>query len=164
MGRKPTAENRWTGALRLYAADGSPIEAERDPLAVAVRTGETARNATQIAERPDGTRRHFLANPSPLRDGAGEVVGGVNLLVDIVDALATEESRHFLAALVESSDDAIIGITLDGVIVSWNAAAERLYGYRAEEIIGRPVATLIPPNRLGEESRNSRALAQGRAD
>ena len=103
-GRKPAAEDRWTGALRLYAADGRPLDPEQgEPLAVAVRTDEAGRNVALIAERPDGSRRHFLANPSPLRDGNGEVVGGVSLLIDIVDALATEESRNFLAALVDSS-------------------------------------------------------------
>ena len=161
-GRKPAAEDRWTGALRLYAADGRPLDPEQgEPLAVAVRTGEAGRNVALIAERPDGSRRHFLANPSPLRDGNGEVVGGVSLLIDIVDALATEESRNFLAALVDSSEDAIIGMTLDGDIISWNAAAERLYGYSAEEIVGRPVLTLIPRDRHGEEKEILARLREG---
>jgi len=56
-----------------------------------------------------------------------------------------------LAAIVESSDDAIVGKTVDGLIVNWNAAAERIFGYTAEEIIGQPIATIIPPDRLDEE-------------
>jgi len=59
----------------------------------------------------------------------------------------TDFRERFLASLVESCDDAIIGKTLDGTIISWNAGAERLYGYRASEMIGRPVAALFPPNR-----------------
>ena len=160
-GRRPTPEDRWTGALHLYAPDGHPLEGERMPLAVAVATGEASRNLAQIVERPDGTRRHVLANPSPLRDGSGAVVGGVSLLVDIADALATEESRHFLAAIVDSSEDAIVGKTLDGIIVSWNAAAERLFGYSADEIIGRPVLTLIPPDRQNEETEILARLRKG---
>jgi PAS domain S-box-containing protein len=53
-----------------------------------------------------------------------------------------------LAAIVESSDDAIMGKTLDGAIVSWNPGAERMYGYKAKEMVGKPVSLLVPPDRL----------------
>lgn len=62
----------------------------------------------------------------------------------------TEEKLRHLAAIVESSDDAIIGKTLDERILSWNRAAERIYGYTAAEIVGRPVSTIVPPDLLGE--------------
>ena len=61
--------------------------------------------------------------------------------------------RGRLAAIVESSDDAIIGKTLDGVITSWNAAAERMYGYAPEQVIGRSMAVIIPAERAGELER-----------
>lgn len=70
-----------------------------------------------------------------------------------------------LAAIVQSSDDAILAKTLDGVITWWNDAAERLYGYTAEEAIGRPVSMLIPPERTGElEAIMDRIRAGGRVD
>ena len=61
-----------------------------------------------------------------------------------------DESRFLLAAIVESSDDAILSKTLDGIILTWNAAAERLYGYRTEEIVGKSVSVLVPPDRPDE--------------
>jgi PAS domain S-box-containing protein len=72
------------------------------------------------------------------------------------------EARWWLAALLESSDDAIIGQTLDGIITSWNAGAERLYGYRAEEALGQPIALLAPPERLDEIPRLLDLLKQER--
>ena len=63
----------------------------------------------------------------------------------------TELRARYLASLVESSDDAIIGKTLDGTIISWNAGAQRLYGYSAGEAIGRSIAMLFPPHRPPEE-------------
>ena len=62
-----------------------------------------------------------------------------------------DEIAYFLASIVGSCDDAILTIDLDGIITSWNAAAERLYGYTVEEAIGKPTAMLIPPNRRDEE-------------
>lgn len=67
-----------------------------------------------------------------------------------------------LAAIVRSSEDAIVGKTLDGIIVNWNEGAERLYGYRAEEVIGRPMAMMVPPKRTGELERLLAQIGEGR--
>jgi PAS domain S-box-containing protein len=69
----------------------------------------------------------------------------------------------FLAAVVESSDDAIITQTLDGTIETWNRAAERMFGYTANEVIGRPISVLVPPERLGEEDRAVERIRHGDA-
>ncbi|MGK3982018.1 PAS domain S-box protein [Sorangium sp. So ce136] len=72
-----------------------------------------------------------------------------------------EEARAFLATLTHSSDDAVIGADLDGAILSWNPAAERLYGYSAKEVIGRNVTVLYPPERAGEVEANFARLRRG---
>jgi PAS domain S-box-containing protein len=69
------------------------------------------------------------------------------------DAGITSNELRWLASIVESSDDAIIGKDLDGVIMSWNTGAERTFGYQAKEVIGKPVLILIPPERHDEEPR-----------
>src|ERR1700690_3119122 len=72
-----------------------------------------------------------------------------------------EELRARLAAIVESSDDAIISKTLDGVIRTWNKGAQRIFGYTAEETTGKPITILIPPDRLHEESDILERLKRG---
>ena len=101
---------------------------------------------------PTGLGVPFIPYPTPLYDASGELIGAVNMLVDITDRKRAEQSAQRLAAVVEFSDDAILTKDLDGVITSWNRGAERLFGYKAEEAVGRPITTiLIPHDRLDEE-------------
>jgi PAS domain S-box-containing protein len=111
-----------------------------------------------IAERPDGTRVPFIAYPSPLFDASGTLIGAVNTLVDITERYEAEqriresEARYReLAAIVESSEDAVLTKDLNGLITSWNHGAGRLFGYTADEVIGRPITMLIPAERHDEE-------------
>ena len=92
---------------------------------------------------------------------AGNIGGVILAIEDITVRKQSEEALFKLAAIVESSEDAIISKTLDGIIVSWNAGAERLYGYKAEEVIGKSVSLLLPADRLTEETQILKKLRQG---
>ena len=90
--------------------------------------------------------------------------GGAGLSIyfrDITGRVRQEEQARRLAAIVESSDDGIIGKTLDGVIVTWNEGAHRMFGYTAEEVLGRHVSMLAPPSRNGESEEVLERLRQG---
>jgi PAS domain S-box-containing protein len=86
----------------------------------------------------------------PIKDEAGRVQGVVFSLLDVTELVQAEEEHARLAAIVESSYDAIIGTTLDGIITNWNPGAEHLYGYSAGEAVGTHVSVLIPSDRAHE--------------
>lgn len=100
---------------------------------------------------------HFV----PLKNDVDEVTSGLIIAFDITDIKQAEERSVKLAAIVESSDDAIISKTLDSVITSWNDAAQRMFGYTAEEIIGEKIYKLIPTDRTNEEPEILNRLKNG---
>src|SRR5438067_10131698 len=74
-------------------------------------------------------------------------------LRDITDRTRNEEASRYLAAIVESSDDAIVSKDLNGIITSWNGGAEKLFGFSADEVINKPITVIIPPDRYHEEQQ-----------
>ncbi|WP_082409883.1 PAS domain S-box protein [Methylomonas koyamae] len=101
--------------------------------------------------RKDGSEFPIEISLSPLETEEGVLISSA--IRDISRRRSAENERSRLAAIVESATDAIIGKKLDGTILSWNPAAERLFGYRSDEVIGQNIKMLIPPDRLEEESR-----------
>jgi len=130
-------------------------------MAIALKEGRVIKGAEAIAECPDGTRRWFTPYPTPLRDDQGKIVGGINMLVDITARKQAEEATAHLAAIVSSSDDAILSKNLDGVIRSWNKSAERLFGYTAKEAIGKHITIIVPSDRRTEENNILSRLRRG---
>lgn len=133
-----------------------------------IAAGETVDHFETVRLRRDGTPFHVSVTISPIRDSAGRIVGASKIARDIsgrieqeahAAALASEARR--LSAIIESSDDAIVGTTLQGIVTSWNRGAERLFGYSAEEMIGRPLATVIPLDRLDEEDGMLERISRG---
>jgi len=160
-GHNPELGSQWCGSWRLFRADGQPLPPDECPMALALKEGREVRGIEAFAERPDGTRVCFRPFPTSLRDAKGRLLGAINLLTDVTDEHDTHLESERLAAIVVSSDDAIISKTLDGRITSWNAGATRIFGYDANEIIGQSILRIIPPELHGEEREILARLQRG---
>lgn len=150
-GYRPALGSKWCGSWKLYRPDGRPLPHDECPMAIALKEGREVRGGEAIAERPDGTRVLFLPYPTPFTDASGRVEGAINVLVDIGRRKEAQEIAARLAAIVTSSDDAIISKTPGGIVTTWNAGATRIFGYEADEMIGQHITRLIPPELRGEE-------------
>jgi PAS domain S-box-containing protein len=106
-------------------------------------------------------RRVIRAIYIPDRDHKGNVQGWIGSIIDISDSADAVRLRKQLASIVDSSDDSIVSIDLNGVIVSWNKGAERLFGYSAGEVVGKPTTILMPPNLQDEEPRILEHIRRG---
>jgi PAS domain S-box-containing protein len=168
LGRRPElGSDRWCISWRLYRPDGTPLPHEDCPMAVALKEDRPIRGVEVIAERPDGTRVNLLPYPTPLHDGSGALVGGVNMLVDITERKRAEKAVQALNETLEQrveersqemaktfaelraseerfrmlvqgvTDYSIFMLDPNGIVTNWNAGAARIKGYSAEEIVGR---------------------------
>ena len=128
---------------------GAPIPDEELPFAHVMATGEPVRDYEHVIEWPDGTQRILSINGAPMTTNDGDVQGAVFVLDDVTERKQAERTQARLAAIVESSESAIIRLAPDGTIETWNPAAEDLYGYAAEDAVGEHIRLIGPPE--GEE-------------
>ncbi len=162
-GRRPKlGEEKWSGAFASYYADGRPMPLAEHPMALAV--GEQAEVGSEelIIERPDGTRRNVLVFSRPMLANSGELTSIYITLVDVTDYKQYEEKQAVLSEIVQSSDDAIISKDMNGIIMSWNRGAERIFGYQEAEMVGKPIHTLIPTYLQNEEKTIIQEIREGR--
>ena len=119
-------------------------------------------NHTALVTR-DGRRIPIDDSAAPIRELDGPVHGIVMIFRDVSEQRAAQRAKARLASIIENSGDAIFTKDLDGIVQSWNASAERLFGYSQEEIVGKPITLIIPTERLHEEAEILARLRAGKA-
>jgi PAS domain S-box-containing protein len=159
--RPELGKTEWCGAWKLFWPDGRELPHDECPMAMAVKEKRPIRGMEVVAQRQDGARVQVLPFPTPIYDASGALVGAVNMVVDVADRKSAEEAGQRLASIVETSDDAIVSKDLNGIITTWNSGAERVFGYLAEEVIGKSIKILIPPDYQNEEDRILERVRRG---
>jgi PAS domain S-box-containing protein len=144
--------------LRLIPSDRHHEEAE---ILRRLQQGNRIEHFETVRVRKDGSKVYVSLTVSPVKNSEGEVVGASKIARDIGDRVQAEQTRNRLAAIVESSDDAIISKSIEGIVESWNQGAERMFGYKASEIIGQSILKIIPLNRQQEEPAILERLSHG---
>jgi PAS domain S-box-containing protein len=130
--------------------DGRPYRREDYPMYRAIRLGETVDQEEMIYQRPTGSVIHLSVSAAPVRNEQGQIKVGVLVFSDVTAQRQAEEERARLATIVRTSGDAITRQDLNGIIIDWNPAAEKIYGFSAAEAFGRPIELIVPPHLKGE--------------
>lgn len=157
------ADARGTSLIDVFHIVNETTRATvENPALRALQTGVIVglANHTILIAR-DGTERPIDDSAAPIRDDAGEVAGAVLVFRDITERKIAEVAQARLAAIVESSHDAIVGKDLDGTIRSWNGGAERVFGYTTAEAVGKSITLVVPEDRLDEERAILERLGRG---
>lgn len=193
-------EDQWCGSWKIFNADGQELPLEECPMAITLRTGIPVTGQEIIIERPDGTRRHIMPHPQPIFDTSGNLTGAMNMLVDITALKFSEQALRELTNVLEKKvlertadlgykieelrkseeryhkmieeveDYAILLMDKSGVIQNWNRGAEKIKGYKEEEIIGKNFRVFylpedqqrgLPDQLIAEATAHGKALHEG---
>lgn len=164
LGRRPVlGKDLWRSSLNLYNPDGTPVALDACPVAVTLKTGKAVLPREIIIEQPGGQRFNVLFSTGPLLDVRGMLAGAVSMLMEIADqsramsnpqrpqdlsgdpATINRSADHYQGMVTEIEDYAIIRLSKDGIIKNWNRGAEKIKGYREEEIVGKNFKVFYPP-------------------
>jgi PAS domain S-box-containing protein len=126
-----------------------------------IRAGERLDHFETVRRHKDGRLIDVAVSISPVRSASGHIVGAAKIARDISETKRATSADLLLSAIVSSSDDAVISKNLEGIVTSWNAGAERIFGYKAEEMIGESILKLIPIDRKEEEPKILERLRRG---
>ena len=135
---------------------------EEDYVIGQIRSGHAVRDFETIRQRKDGAPVAISLTVSPIHDDTGTIIGASKIARDITGRKAADLTARRLAAIVESSDDAIVTKDLNSIVQTWNRAAERMFGYSAEEAIGKSIRMIIPPDLQPEEDEVLARIRAGR--
>ncbi len=167
-----TSWNRGARDLLGFSAEemiGTPLcqlvppgrEADEAHALAEIRRGQRVEHFETRRRHQDGRLIEVSVTAAPIRDGNGQLVGAVEVVRDITERRRADAVAARLAALVDSSDDAIIGTDCNGLITSWSAGASHMFGYGAEEMLGQHVSRFIPEERRREEVDSIERLRRG---
>ena len=135
--------------------------AEEEDILARIKQGEKIEHFETTRMRKDGTRFEISLTVSPIKNAKGEVIGASKIARDISARLHGDEAIARLAAIVDSADDAIVSKTLDGVITSWNRAAQAMFGWTAAEAVGQRITLIIPRERWPEQDEVLARVCKG---
>ena len=132
------------GDFQIFHPDGRPCEIEEWPLMRSIRDGEEVSDEEFVYPLADGSRLWLRCNSSPIYDDEGHIVAGVLLAHDMTEQKRSEEDRAYHARLLENTEDAILASDEQAVLTAWNKGAEKMFGWTAEEVLGRKVYEILP--------------------
>ncbi len=144
-GKAPnTDKDLWYGPCKLLTLNEDPLPYPTSPAALAVERNNSEEGEEVIMEKENGEKLYIQLYNKLMYDEQNNLSHIISTLIDVTEQRKGEAKQAMLAAIIESSDDAIVSKNLNGIITSWNIGAERMFGYREEEMIGKPIITIIP--------------------
>jgi PAS domain S-box-containing protein len=151
-------------SFEIFHPDGRPYMADEWQLARSLDAGETITGEEFFRLAEDGSRVTFRGSSAPVRDDDGRIVGAVSVTQDVSEEKRVEQRLRYFAQVVDNTDDAVVGLDADWYVTDWNPGAERLYGWTADEVVGRHTTDVAKLEMSDEERSEVRreTLERGR--